>query len=473
MSRQAKVLLVVSVGSFMAFLDSTVVAIAFPSIEADFASTSRAAISWVLDGYFIAFAALLVLFGRTADRLGRRRLFLSGLALFSAASLLCAVAPSAGVLIAARVAQAAGAAMVVPAAQGMLLAEVPPEQWKRALGVLAGIIGLAAAAGPVVGGLLVDELDWRWIFWVNLPVCIGALVYGARLLRESRPAASGPSPDALGALLQAASVSLVVLALLKSDDWGWGDLRTVACLAASAVALAVFLRRSARHRAPVFDLALFRDRVFRVGNAASTVYAVGFYAVVVNSVLFLATVWNYSPIEVGLAIAPGPFMGIFSAVIAGRLAERVGFMPLAVGGAAIGSAGAVFLASTLGGTPDFGEWLPGMLLLGTGNGMALTAMITASITSVPPTHFGVGSALNAALRQVGGAIGIAALVAIVGTPSPDEALSAFHSGFVLSAIAAAAASVLAFGLGRADPEPAAAPLDGPPTPAPAELAGRS
>ncbi len=455
LDRKWKVVLLVSVGSFMAFLDSTVVTIAFPAIEADFQGTTRETISWVLDAYFIVFAALLVFAGRIADQFGRKRLFLAGLAVFSLASVICAVAPSAGVLIAGRILQAAGAAMVVPAAQGILLSELPPQEWKRGLSVLAGIIGLAAAIGPVVGGVLVEGLDWRWVFWINLPVCIGALVYGARLLKESRPAAGGARPDAAGAVLQAASISLIVLALLHSNGWGWGDARTIACLAGGVACLAVFLAWSARHRAPVLDLALFRIRRFGVGNAASFVYAVGFYAVVINSVLFLSDVWGYSALEVGLAIAPGPFIAMFSAVAAGRATERHGYVPVAVTGAMIACAGAVLLATVPGTEPNLAYWLPPLLVFGLGNGIALTAMITASITAVPPLQFAVGSAVNAALRQVGGAVGIAALVAVVGTPQPLEALDAFQSGFWLTANTIAVSVVLAAGLGR-EAEPAAA-----------------
>lgn len=451
LDRKWKVLLLVSVGSFMAFLDSTVVTIAFPAIEADFASASRETISWVLDAYFITFAALLVLAGRLADQFGRRRLFLAGLLVFSLASLICAVAPSAGVLIAGRIVQAAGAAMVVPAAQGILLSELPPEEWQRGLGVLAGIIGLAAAIGPVVGGLLVEGLDWRWVFWINLPVCIAALVFGARLLRESRPDAGAARPDAVGALLQAASISLVVLALLNGNDWGWDDARTIACLAGGAAGLAAFLARSMRHRAPVLDLRLFAIRRFGIGNAASFVYAVGFYAVIVNSVLFLSDVWHYSALEVGLAIAPGPFIAMFSAVAAGRACERFGYLPVAVTGATIACIGSVLLATLPGTQPDLSAWLPALLVFGLGNGIALTAMITASITAVPSSRFAVGSAVNAALRQVGGAVGIAALVAVVGTPQPFDALDAFQSGFWLTAIVIALSAMLAAGLGRAEP----------------------
>src|SRR4051812_17150085 len=211
MSQRARVATVVCVGVFMASLDLFIVNIAFPDLRADFPATSLAGLSWVLNAYAIVFAALLVPAGRWADRAGRKRAFLGGLAVFTLASAACAAAPSVGVLVAARVVQAAGAALLMPASLGLLLPEFPPEKRGLAIGLWAAVGGTAAAAGPVIGGLLV-ELSWRWVFLVNLPVGIGAIVAGARVLREIREGEAAPRPDVLGAGLLTAAVATLIAA---------------------------------------------------------------------------------------------------------------------------------------------------------------------------------------------------------------------------------------------------------------------
>src|SRR3954467_2941322 len=222
MSHRARVAAIVSVGVFVASLDLFIVNIAFPDIERDFHGTSLASLSWILNAYAIVFAALLVPAGRWADRTGRKRAFLAGLGLFTLASAACAAAPSVGVLVVARIVQAAGAAVLTPASLGLLLPEFPPEKRGLAIGLWAAGGGTAAAAGPVLGGVLV-ELSWRWVFLVNVPVGLGAIVAGMRVLREIREESSAPQPDLVGASVLVGAVATLIAAIVEGPDWGWSD----------------------------------------------------------------------------------------------------------------------------------------------------------------------------------------------------------------------------------------------------------
>lgn len=452
-----------SVGAFMAFLDAPVVSIAFPDIARTFEQTSTTSTAWVLNAYFIAFAACLVIAGKLADRFGRRRVFLGGLTLFGAASALCGAAPSLDVLIAARALQGLAAALVVPAGQGLMLAAFPAGERKVAIGALAAVVGLATAASPSVGGAIVELSSWRWIFYVNVFVGLGAIAWGTRLLDRDEPDANAALPDFAGALLQAVAVGFVVLGLLKQHDWGLGDERTLACFAIFAVALPLFLWRCARHPAPVLDLSLFRDRGIAVANAASVLFAVGFYAVTITCVLFFTLVWGYSTIETGLALTPGALAGMVAGGIAGRVTERRGPRGVAMLGGAMAAIGLVLIISMTGQRPDFvGDWLLGGLVYTAGAVTALTALIGAAVTTVEPERFAVVSGVNAAVRQVGGAVGVAAVVGLVGTPTLSNALDRTHDAFAVAAVALVAAVVVsvllpasAAGPTRAVGEPAA------------------
>jgi EmrB/QacA subfamily drug resistance transporter len=445
LDRRWKTLLLVSVGSFMAFLDAPVVSIAFPSIRESFPEASTTTLSWVLNVYFLAFAALLVVGGKLADRYGRRRVFLAGMWLFTAASLACAAAPSAGALIAARAVQAAGAAIVVPAGQGLMLAAFPPDQRKKAIGVLAAIVGLATAASPSIGAVLVEWADWRLIFYINVGVGLAAIVYGARLLApDEQPDTRAPLPDALGAVLQAAALGLLVVAILKRADWGLGDPRTLGALAIAAAALAAFVWRSAHHPAPVVELSLLRVRDFAVANMASVSFAVGFYAVTLNSVLFLTQVWHYSILDTGLAVTPGALVGMLAGGPAGKLAESHGSRVVAVVGALTAAIGIGILVLSTGQDSNYLlGWLPGAIIYSVGAVTAFTALVGAAVTAAPPERFALASGFNAAVRQLGGALGVAAVVGLVADTSAGSILDRTHSAFAMAGIALLVASAVA------------------------------
>src|SRR6266700_771392 len=288
---------VLSLAVFMSSLDLFIVNLAFPYISRQYPGTSLSSLSWVLNAYTIVFAAVLVPAGRWADRIGRRRLFTAGLVLFSFGSVLCGVAPGVAALIVARVIQAAGAGAMVPASLSLLLAAVPPPVRPKALGTWSALGALGAALGPVIGGALV-QVDWRWVFWINVPVGVAAV-------------------------LLAAAVGLVALALVKAPEWGWSSASFLGLLAASVVCGAAMVYRSRRHHpfiSPVIELELLRSRTFSGSFAASILYYAGFGAFVLGSVEFLTGVWHYSAVEAGLAIAPGPLMVLpFARRVAPRL----------------------------------------------------------------------------------------------------------------------------------------------------------
>ena len=334
MQRSTKVLLVTAVAVFMGFLDVTIVNVAFPDIESDFPEASRADLSWVLNAYNIVFAALLVPAGRLADLVGRRRMFLIGVGAFVAASVLCGLAGSPELLVAARVLQAAAGAILVPTSLALLLPEFPAAKRATAVAIWSATGAVAAALGPSLGGVLVEEAGWRWVFFLNVPIGLAALLPARRLLRETRDPGA-VLPDVLGSLLLVAGVGLLALGIVKGADWGWGSPRVVGSLAAAAVLLPTVLLRSARHPAPVIELGLFRARSFAVANAGMFGFSTAFYALLLCNVLFLTEVWGYSILEAGFAVTPGPLMAAASAPLGGRLADRFGQRVVAAPGRAL------------------------------------------------------------------------------------------------------------------------------------------
>jgi EmrB/QacA subfamily drug resistance transporter len=432
MKQRWKVLLVTSVAVFMGFLDVTIVNIAFPDIEASFPGTSLASLSWILNAYNIVFAALLVPAGRLADRLGRRRMFFVGVSTFLAASTVCGLAPSVEVLVAARVVQAAGAAILVPTSLALLLPEFPLEQRATATALWGATGGIAAATGPALGGVLVDATSWRWVFFVNLAIGLPAMIPARRLLHESREEHPGPLSDILGIVLLVAGVGLLSLGIVKGQQWGWDSARVLGSLVGAAVAIVAFLVRS-----------------FAVANAGVFLFALGFYAVLLANILFLTSVWDWSVLRAGVAVTPGPLMAALGAAVGGRLADRYGQRVVAFPGGLLFAAGCLVFAARTGATPHYvSEFLPATLLTGAGVGLSFAAWGSAAVAELPPSRFATGSAISATSRQIGAVLGIAVLVAVIGTPSPEHAVSTFHTAWELMAIPSAAAGLMALALGR-------------------------
>jgi EmrB/QacA subfamily drug resistance transporter len=468
MKRKWQVLIVTSVAVFMGFLDVTIVNIAFPDIEASF-SDSLAGLSWILNAYNIVFAALLVPAGRLADRVGRRRMFFIGMGTFLAASAVCGLAPSVEVLVAARVFQAAGGAMLVPTSLALLLPEFPLAQRATATALWGATGAVAAATGPSLGGLLVDLTSWRWVFFVNLAIGVPALLPARRLLRERREDQPGALPDALGVALLIAGVGLLSLGIVKGEDWGWSSAGVVGSLVAAAAILAAFVARSARHPAPVVELGLFRVRSFAVANVGVLLFSLGFYALLLANVLFLTGVWGWSVLHAGVALTPGPIMAAVAAPIGGRLSDRFGQRVVALPGGLLFAAGCVGLAATASAEGSYAtDFLPWMVLTGTGVGLSFASWGSAAVAELPHSRFATGSAISATSRQIGAVLGISVLVAVLGTPSPGDAVDTFHNAWRLMAVPSAIAALLAIGLGRVrarDPEAAARAEAGDPAPA--------
>jgi len=446
LDRRWKVLLVTGVAVFMAFLDVTIVNVAFPSIKGAYPDTSLAGLSWVLNAYNIVFAALLVPAGRLADLVGRRRIFFVGLGLFLLASALCGLAPSAEVLIGARVLQAAGAALLVPTSLGLLLPEFPPERRATATALWGAIGGVAAATGPSLGGVLIEATSWRLVFFVNLLLGAVALVPARRLLRETRDPDRGAVPDALGIVLLAAGVGALSLGIVEAPDWGWGSPRVLAAFAGGFALLGLFVWRSAVHPHPVLELSLFRIRSFASACAGVGVFALGFYAVLLANILFLTSVWGYSILKAGFAVTPGPLMAATSSALAGRVIDRYGQRVSAVPGGLIFALGCVLFATGLDGSPAYvREFLPATILTGIGVGLSFAGWSSAAVAGLPPARFATGSAISSCFRQLGAVLGISVLIAIVGAA---PVLGDFHRAYWLMAVTGATAALIGLTLRR-------------------------
>ncbi|MEY9872511.1 EmrB/QacA subfamily drug resistance transporter [Streptacidiphilus sp. MAP12-33] len=437
--------LVVAAAVFVSNLDLFIVNVALPAMQQYFHGSDLTTLSWVLNGYAIVFAALLVAAGRLADRVGHRTVFLAGLAVFTAASALCALAPGVGWLIGARLVQAAGAAALIPTSLALLLDATPPARRPGAIRAWASIGGIAAGLGPVLGGLLV-EADWRWVFLVNVPVGVAALVAGARVLPRLRSGESGPLPDLFGAALLTAAIAALAVALVKGDAWGWGSVRVLGGLLASVLLTGAFLRRSAHHPAPVVELPLLKVPSFAAANTAALLFTVAFAGMLLTSVLWCQDAWGYSALRTGLAIAPGPLLVPPVALGSAALVRRLGPGRLAALGTLLFAAGVGWWAAAIGVRPDYAtELLPGMLLTGLGVGLVLPTLIGAAAASLPPSRFATGSAVTTMARQIGAVIGVALMVSLIGTPhGPQAALAGFRRGWtavIASVLLAGAASL--------------------------------
>jgi len=422
------VLVIVCAGVVLASLDLFIVNVALPDIARDLHTSNLADLSWVLNAYAIVYASLLVLFGRLAESRRRENGFLLGVVVFTAASAACGAASNLTTLIVFRIVQAAGAALLTPTSLSLVLATTAPEKRHSAVRAWTAVGGLAAALGPVVGGLLVAA-SWRWVFYVNVPIGLAAAVIGwQRLPRvQGHPVRS---PDALGALLVTAGVALLTLGLVKGNDWGWGS------------TIGLFALNCARSANPLIDAGLFKVRAFTGSSLVAITFSIAFGAMLFSRVLWLQDVWGWSALQTGLAIAPGPLMvPLFAFGVAGRMIKRFGPGPVIGAGATIFAGGLAWWAAAAGLHPDYvGEMLGGMILTGIGVGLTLPTFMATGASSLPPSSFATGSAVVNMLRQVGLAVGVALFVAVLGTPHTGAAtvLAYRHGSEVL-----AAASVLA------------------------------
>ena len=438
------ILATLSLAAFMASLDMFIVNVAFSDISREFAGASLAHLSWVLNGYAVLDAALLVPLGRLADRYGRLTGFLAGLALFTAASAACAASQDLWTLVVFRGLQAVGAAALTPTSLGLLLAATPDAGKVRAVRTWAAVGALAAAFGPVLGGLLV-QASWRWVFIVNVPVGIAAIVVARRVVPDSRDLTVSQTPDLGGSAAIALGIGALALALVQGPEWGWSSPADIGAFAVAGACLVVFWRRSTRHPLPVVEPALLRVRTFAWSNLTAVLFSVAFAGGLLAIVLWLQEVWGYSALRTGLAIAPGPLMVPVFAAVAQRLATRVPAGRLAAFGCLLFGVGTALLAMSVEPTPSYLLGiLPGWLVGGAGVGFALPTIISAATADLPAARASTGSAVVTMARQIGFVLGVALLVAVLGAPSGPAAVhAAFRSAWWLIAAVSGVAALAA------------------------------
>ncbi|WP_067799600.1 MFS transporter [Actinomadura formosensis] len=427
--------------TFLAMLDATVANLAVPDLHADFPGSSLSGLTWVITLYAVPFAALLAPAGRLADLVGRRTLYQWGTGLFTLASLACALAPTVPVLLATRGVQGAAAAALIPASLALLLHDTPPERRAGAIGLWSAAGAFAAAIGPGLGGVLVDQFGWRSLFVINVPVGLAMLLGGLRLPRAKGGA--GRLPDLAGTVLLGAGVGGVALGVTQARDWSWTDARTLALLLGGAVLVGLALWRSARHPVPALEISLWRNRPFAAANAASFLYGTALYSWLLLGVLYLTAEWHYSILKAGFASTPGAFTATAAAVVMGRLTGRIGVRPAVTGGALIMVVSGVWTVAALPAGPHFVTfWLPVGLLVGTGMGMLSTGTASAAALSAGPLRFAGATGLNTTARQLGGALGIAVLAALLPARAAHDDYTAVYLFCTLAAAGAALAGLL-------------------------------
>ncbi len=433
---------------YLTTLDLSIVNVAFPDILTEF-EISRADASWIVTIYNIFYGSLLVVTGKTADQLGRKRLFLIGLTIFAIGSAAAAAAPSLPVLIVARAVQGIGGAMLTPASLGLLLAAFPPERRTQIVAMWGGIGALGIASGPSIGAFAIHVTDWRAAFWINLPVCAVMLLVGRRVLTETEREESANRPDYLGAFLVTAAMAGLALGISRSEVWGWADARTIAALVAGLAAVPIFIGRQRRHPEPVLDLSLFESRSFSTANLSAMVFMGAFAAYGLNNVLFLRQAWEYSVLTAGLLTALPPLTVALLAPFTGRLASRIGLRPFVIVGPIIVAAATLGLVLLIDGDREPLRFVLIGEVVAVGIACYIPVNSAAAVAELPPHRLSVGGAVNNTARQIGSVLGVAILVALLGSPSSvGELVSAHQRGWTMIAIA----SLLTAAIGLAQPK---------------------
>ena len=427
---------VASVAAFLVSLDSTMLYAAFGALRAGFPQATAADMSWVLNAYTVVYAAMLIPAGGLADTHGRKRVFLFGVTVFIAASAACGLAGSVGWLIAARVLQAVGAALLTPASLSIVLAAFPQEKRALTVSLWGAVAGFAAAVGPSLGSLVVETVGWPWAFFINLPIGALSLWRGAALLGESTRSTTRRKIDAVGMALLIVAVGAIALAIVESESPAWTRGQLIGAAATGAIALVAFVIWAGRVRDPLVDLGLFRHRTYSAVNAATLAFGIAFAMMFFAFFFYMNNVWHYSQAQAGLAIAPGPLTVIPVAIVTGRLAGRLGHRPFLVGGALLYAAAGLWFMTMPGLEPAYlTHWLPGLFLSGASVGMVLPSLSGAAVSKLPAQHYAVGSAVNQATRQIGAVIGVAITVLLLGhgvvQRSDFNAVYGLHIGLAL------------------------------------------
>lgn len=447
-SSPATVLAIVCVGICLANLDLFIVNVALPEIGRELRDAPLEDLSWVLNGYAIAYAALLVFFGRLAERYRRNISFLLGVGLFTLASTACATADSVVTLTAFRLVQAAGAALMTPTSLGLLLAAFPPERRSGAVRTWTAIGGLAAALGPVIGGVLVT-VNWRWIFLVNVPIGLVAMLVGWWKLPDVL-GHEAPRPHPFDALLVTGGIGALTFAIVKVNDWGWRSAGIGISFIAAIGLLAWFVWRCLQSDNPFVDPALFRIRQFTGAALVMAPYSAAFGAMLLSVALWNQTAWGWSALKTGLAIAPGPLLvPITSLLFSGKLIARFGAAAVVTAGILFFVAALSYWPSVIGQEPSTTLVIIGMIPTGIGVGLTFPTLMGVAASGLPSSSFATGSGVINMIRQAALAIGVAIFVALVGSPAtPLERLTAFHRGWWIMAPIAALGLIPTFFLIR-------------------------
>ena len=449
-------LAVLALAQLMVVLDTTIVNVALPSIQRALHFSSAASLQWVVNAYILAFGGFLLLGGRVADRFGRRRVFVAGVALFVIGSLAGGLAESSSLLVAARAVQGLGGAFMAPAALSLVtVIFTEGEERNRALGVWAAIAGTGAAIGLLLGGVLTSGLSWRWVFFVNIPIGLLAVVATFRLMGESRDPVAGGF-DVAGAVTATAGLGTLVFALVRANVWGWASPTTLSVFALAAVLLASFVVLQLRRRYPLVPLRLFRSRTLVGADLGMLLAGAGLFAMFFFLTLYMQNVLHYSALKTGLGFLPISAVIITSAGIGSRILGRVGARPILVTGFTLAATGLALLVRVSPTTGYLDVVLPSILLIGAGMGAAFVSMTSSAVAGVPREDAGVASALLNASQQIGGSLGLAVLTAVATArfdavrplhPTAASVASATTSswvwGFVVGAVLLLAAAVVA------------------------------
>ncbi|MGE5635414.1 MAG: MFS transporter [Nocardioidaceae bacterium] len=395
---------------FMVMLDNTVVNVALPSIQTDLGA-SLSSLEWTVNAYTLTFAVLLVTGGRLGDIFGRRRMFLVGVVVFALSSAAIGLAPTQAWLVAGRAVQGAGAAFMMPGTLSIISNAFPPAERGKAIGTWAGVSALALAIGPVVGGALTEYVSWRAIFFLNLPVAVGAVTVTLFAAHESRDETIERTVDGLGIATLSAGLTGLVLALVEGNRWGWGSPEIVALLGVAVVGLVAFAAIERRVRAPMVDFSFFRSRTFLGANLVAFVISFAMLAMFFFIALYMQNMLGYSAVEAGARFLPSTLLIIVTAPIAGRLVDRVGPRPLLVTGLSL-VAVALFMQTRISDSSGYGLLLPAFVVMGVGMGLTMTPMSTAAMNAVSVDKAGVASGILSMSRMVGGTFGVAALGAL-------------------------------------------------------------
>ena len=432
---------------FMIMLDNTVVNVALPSIALKIGLSE---LEWTVNAYALTFAVLMLTGGKLADFFGRRRIFLIGLVTFTISSLACGLAATGGTLIGARTLQGIGAALMLPATLSIISATFPAHQRGMAIGIWAGVSAMALAIGPLIGGLITEHINWSWIFFVNVPIGVVGLIVGRLVIKESRDTSAEQRLDFPGLLASAIGLFALTFALIEANSYGWTDPVIIGLFVLSAVSLAAFVLLELHQRSPMLDLSLFRSSTFAGANVVALLVTLAMFGVFFFMSIYMQNILGYSATKTGAAFLPMTILIILIAPISGKASDRIGSRALMTAGMLCLSA-SLIVFSRLGLDSTFWDILPGLVVGGFGMALVMTPMTAAALGSVPVEKSGVGSGVLNTFRQLGGALGIAVMGAIVasyvdlgaGRPDPSSFIDGFQAALRVSAVFALIGAVVA------------------------------